>query len=156
MPISTVYILKYVWKCYVKWFSTILSLGCPWLTTVQRFTAESQFWRTTLEKPRRQQSMKINHCFQSIKINKNLLINIDWLSIQIDNHSPMRLNFIDFYWLLFIINSWLCNSKNPERHSVLKPWLNVVANTATLLCLRKFLFPIASRNVCVCCWCVTF
>ena len=76
-----------------------------------------------------------NHSLVSIKrLNKNLLINIDWLSIQIDNHSPMRLNFIDFYWLLFIINNWLCNSKNPERHSVLKPWLNLVANTTTLLC----------------------
>ena len=25
----------------------------------------------------------------------------------------MRLNVIDFHWLLLIINSWLCNSKNP-------------------------------------------
>ena len=102
------------------------------------------------------QTTTINENQSLFSINKNLLINIDWLSIQIDNHSPMRLNFIDFYWLLFIINSWLCNSKNPERHSVLKPWLNLVANTTMLLCLRKFLFPIASRHVCVCCWCVTF
>ena len=44
--------------------------------------------------------------FQSIlsmKINKNLLSDIDWLSqsIKIDNHSPMRLNVIDFHWLCF-------------------------------------------------------
>ena len=29
MPISTVWILKYVQKCYVKWFWTIYSLGAP-------------------------------------------------------------------------------------------------------------------------------
>ena len=29
MPISTVWILKYVQKCYVKWFWTISSLGAP-------------------------------------------------------------------------------------------------------------------------------
>ena len=28
MPISTIWILKYVQQCYVKWFSTI-SLGAP-------------------------------------------------------------------------------------------------------------------------------
>ena len=33
------------------------------------------------------------------KINKNLLINIDWLSqsIKTDNHLQMRINVIDFY-----------------------------------------------------------
>ena len=38
-----------------------------------------------------------------MKINKNLLSDIDWLSqsIKIDNHSPMRLNVIDFHWLCF-------------------------------------------------------
>ena len=29
MPISTVWILKYVQQCYVKWFWTISSLGAP-------------------------------------------------------------------------------------------------------------------------------
>ena len=29
MPISTVWILKYVQQCYVKWFRTISSLGAP-------------------------------------------------------------------------------------------------------------------------------
>ena len=29
MPISTVWILKYVRQCYVKWFETISSLGAP-------------------------------------------------------------------------------------------------------------------------------
>ena len=136
-------------------FNYIL-VGLPLINDCVKIYNRIPILENHLGKPRRQQSMKISHCFQSIKINKNLLINIDWLSIKIDNHSPMLLNFIDFYWLLFIINSWLCNSKNPERHSVLKPWLNVVANTATLLCLRKFLFPIARGHVCVCCWCVTF
>ena len=29
MPISTVWILKYVQQCYVKWFWTMSSLGAP-------------------------------------------------------------------------------------------------------------------------------
>ena len=29
MPISTVWILKYIQQCYVKWFWTISSLGAP-------------------------------------------------------------------------------------------------------------------------------
>ena len=29
MPISTVWILKYVQQCYIKWFWTISSLGAP-------------------------------------------------------------------------------------------------------------------------------
>ena len=29
MPTSTVWILKYVQQCYVKWFWTISSLGAP-------------------------------------------------------------------------------------------------------------------------------
>ena len=29
MPISTVWILKYVQQCYVKWFWTVSSLGAP-------------------------------------------------------------------------------------------------------------------------------
>ena len=29
MPISTVWILKYIQQCYVKWFLTISSLGAP-------------------------------------------------------------------------------------------------------------------------------
>ena len=29
MPISTIWILKYVQQCYVKWFWTISSLGAP-------------------------------------------------------------------------------------------------------------------------------
>ena len=64
---------------------------------------------------RRYQSMKIN----IINYNqKNLLIDIDWLSqsIKIDNHSRIRLKVIDFHWLLLVINSWLCNGKNPVRH----------------------------------------
>ena len=44
------------------------------------------------------------------KINNNLLIYIDWPvpSIKINNHSPIPINIIDFYWLLLIINSYGC------------------------------------------------
>ena len=35
MPISTVWILKYVQQCYVKWFWTISSLGAPKESTIK-------------------------------------------------------------------------------------------------------------------------
>ena len=77
----------------------------------------SRHWpvMVTWRAPRLPQTTTINKNQSLIsinKINKNPLINIDWLSqsIKIDNHSPMRLNVIDFHWLLLIINSWLCNS----------------------------------------------
>ena len=41
MPISTVWILKYVQQCYVKWFWTISSLGAPVGERVKLYTGKT-------------------------------------------------------------------------------------------------------------------
>ena len=42
MPISTVWILKYVQQCYVEWFWTISSLGAPGCSSVPVYNVVKQ------------------------------------------------------------------------------------------------------------------
>ena len=42
MPISTVWILKYVQQCYVKWFWTISSLGAPDASLIRKYEGKSK------------------------------------------------------------------------------------------------------------------
>ena len=47
MPISTVWILKYVQQCYVKWFWTISSLGAPEISIYKVGFINKEFQKLT-------------------------------------------------------------------------------------------------------------
>ena len=97
MPISTVWILKYVQQCYVKWFWTISSLGAP------------VFWNSWKE-------LRHVHTIPDIfSLRREKLSSVVWTPGRINLYPPWWT--LDCEWSLFFFRFSESNARARERRS---------------------------------------